>query len=96
MTHRHPEFWDEPERFDPDRFLPERTEDRPRLAYLPFGAGPRRCIGEEFALVEATLALASIAQRFRVEPASDRRVAPKPLLTLRPAEPILVRIEPRT
>jgi cytochrome P450 len=95
VTHRHPEFWDEPRRFDPDRFLPERAEQRPRLAYLPFGAGPRRCIGEDFALTEATLALASISQRFRVERGSECGVEPKPLLTLRPAEPILVRIHPR-
>lgn len=96
VTQRHPEFWEEPERFDPDRFLPERSEGRPRLAYLPFGAGPRRCVGEEFALMEATLALASIAQRFRVEAGSDRNVRPRPVLTLRPEEPILVRARARS
>ncbi len=95
VIHRSPALWEEPERFDPDRFLPERSEGRHRFAYLPFGAGPRRCVGEDFALLEATLALASIAQRFQVEPGSDREVHPKPLLTLRPDGPIPVRLRPR-
>src|SRR5262245_18827481 len=70
LTHRHPEFWEDPDRFDPDRFLPERSVDRPQEAFTPFGLGARRCIGERFALLEATLVLASLCQRLelRCEP----------------------------
>lgn len=69
LTHRHPEFWEDPDRFDPDRFTPERSVGRPPEAFTPFGLGARRCIGERFALVEATLVLASFCQRleFRLE-----------------------------
>ena len=63
LTHRDPEFWDDPERFDPDRFTPERSAGRPPEAFVPFGLGARRCIGERFALLEATLVLASFCQR---------------------------------
>jgi len=63
LTHRHPEFWQDPDRFDPDRFTPERSASRPPEAFTPFGLGARRCIGERFALVEATLVLASFCQR---------------------------------
>ena len=70
LTHRHPEFWEDPDQFDPDRFTPERSAGRPPEAFTPFGLGARRCIGERFALVEATLVLASFCQRleFRLEP----------------------------
>jgi cytochrome P450 len=64
--HRSTRYWTEPERFDPDRFLPERSSDRPKQAYLPFGDGPRVCIGKAFAMMEATIILAVVAQRFRV------------------------------
>jgi len=70
LTQRHPEFWDDPDRFDPDRFTPERSAGRPAEAFTPFGLGARRCIGERFALLEATLVLASFCQRleFQLEP----------------------------
>jgi cytochrome P450 len=70
VTHKHPELWDEPERFDPDRFLPERSAGRPAEAWCPFGLGGRRCIGEDFALMEAAVAIATVAQRLelRLEP----------------------------
>jgi enediyne biosynthesis protein E7 len=70
LTQRHPEFWEDPDRFDPDRFTPERSLGRPPEAFTPFGLGARRCIGDRFALVEATLVLASFCQRleFRLEP----------------------------
>ncbi len=56
-THRHPAFWEEPEVFDPERFTPERSVDRPHFAYFPFGEGPRQCIGNAFAMMEAQLIL---------------------------------------
>ncbi|HZN67095.1 MAG TPA: cytochrome P450, partial [Tepidisphaeraceae bacterium] len=84
VTHRHPEFWPEPERFDPDRFLPERVAARPRFAWFPFLGGPHQCIGEGFAMMEATLVVAMVAQRFRLELAPGAEVKPKPMLSLRP------------
>lgn len=65
VLHRHRTLWDEPERFDPDRFSPERSEAKPRFAYMPFGAGPRICIGAQLAMTEAALILATLAQRFQ-------------------------------
>jgi cytochrome P450 len=64
LTHRLPGLWPDPERFDPERFRPEQSAARPRHAYLPFGLGPRACIGQHFALQEMVLAVAAIAQRF--------------------------------
>src|SRR5262249_35352790 len=84
LTHRSKDVWPEPERFDPDRFTPERSEGRPRFAYFPFAGGPRQCIGSEFALTELTLVLATIIRRYRLESASRREVLPQPLTTLRP------------
>lgn len=66
VTHKHPDFWEEPEKFDPDRFLPERSEGRPAEAWCPFGLGGRSCIGEDFALMEATIAIATLAQRMEL------------------------------
>ena len=81
--HRHPAFWDNPEGFDPERFTPERSEGRPHFAYFPFGGGPRLCIGNNFAMLEAQLLLATIAQRYRLELVSGHVVMPEPLITLR-------------
>jgi cytochrome P450 len=64
--HRDPELWEEPERFDPDRFTPERSQGRSRWQYLPFGGGPRSCIGDHFAMLEATLGLATIVRAVRL------------------------------
>jgi cytochrome P450 len=66
LIHRHPDFWTEPEAFDPERFSPARAGDRSRFAYLPFGAGPRQCVGNAFALIEAELVIALIARQFRL------------------------------
>lgn len=95
VVHRDPRFWDDPERFDPDRFVPERANVRPRYAYYPFGGGPRRCIGEAFALAEIPIVLATLAQRFRVRLAPGRRVEARPLFTLRPHGGIWVTLEAR-
>ena len=84
VTHRHPDFWDRPETFDPERFLPERSARRPHFAYFPFGGGPRLCIGNAFALMEAHLILATIAQRYQLRLVPGHPVVPEPLVTLRP------------
>ncbi len=84
LTHRHPRVWENPEGFDPDRFLPERIGALPRYAYLPFGGGPRMCIGNNFAMMEAQLILASVTQQFRLELVPGQRVELEPLVTLRP------------
>lgn len=95
VTHRLPEFWPEPEVFDPERFRPEAVERRHKLAYFPFAAGPRRCIGDQFALVESTLLLATIAQRYRLQAVPGYTVRPTPVATLRPRPDLLMTLEPR-
>ena len=84
VTQRHPDLWDNPCGFDPDRFLPEREAARPRFAYFPFGGGPRVCIGNGFAMQEALVLLATLAKRYRLELAPGHPVVPEPLVTLRP------------
>ncbi len=84
VTHRLPEFWENPEGFDPERFTPERSANRPRYAYFPFGGGPRLCIGNEFALMEAQLVLATVAQKYRLHVAPGHKIEPHPIFTLRP------------
>jgi cytochrome P450 len=84
VLHRLPAFWPDPEAFDPDRFSPERSADRPKFVYIPFGAGPRQCIGNQFALIEAQLIVATLAQRYRLHLVPGHTVEPWPLITLRP------------
>ena len=82
--HTDPRFWDQPEQFDPDRFTPERSAARHKYAYLPFITGPRKCIGDQLAMLEGVLILATLAARFRPQLAAGQKVAPQPLITLRP------------
>ena len=84
VTHRLPEFWVNPEGFDPERFAPELAHNRPRFAYFPFGGGPHQCIGQSFALIEAQLVLATIVQRYRLDLLPGHVVAPVAAVTLRP------------
>lgn len=93
VTHRLPQFWDEPEAFRPERFLPEAAARRHRFAFYPFGGGPRLCIGNGFALVEAGLIIASVAQRYRLRPVPGHPVAVEPGVTLRPKHGLLMRLE---
>jgi cytochrome P450 len=93
MLHRHPSFWEDPERFDPERFADTRAAGRRPFSYLPFGGGPRLCIGHAMALVEAQLVLATIAGRYRFELPAGHIVEPERLFILRPRGglPALVR-----
>ena len=84
ILHRHRSLWEDPNRFDPDRFLAERSVGRPRFAYLPFGGGPRVCIGQMLAMNEAVLILATLAQRFRLRMVPGHQVAIQHRITIRP------------
>ncbi len=95
FTLRHPEFWENPEQFDPDRFLPEKVTQRPKFAYLPFGAGSHTCIGKNFALMESTLILSAIAQRFAIELVPNQPIEIDPRFTLRPKHGIKVTVRKR-
>jgi cytochrome P450 len=95
VLHRHPTFWEHPAAFDPERFMPAQSTDRPRYAYFPFGGGPRRCIGESFALMEVRLIVAMVTQAYRLHLVPGHPVAPQPLFTLRPRHGVLVTLQPR-
>jgi cytochrome P450 len=84
LTHRHPEFWENPEAFDPERFLPERAKGRPRHAYFPFGGGPRLCMGLDMAIMETLLILAMVVQRFQVHLVPGHREEPECILDMIP------------
>jgi cytochrome P450 len=84
VTQRRPDLWDNPDAFDPDRFSSERTASRPRFAYFPFGGGPRVCIGNAFAMMEAQLVIAMIAQTYRLNLYPGCQVEPEALITLQP------------
>jgi len=84
MLHRKPSLWERPDRFEPERFSPERAAARPRFTYLPFGAGPRICIGAAFAMEEGILILATMAQRYRLRLKPGHPVEPQGLITIRP------------
>lgn len=92
-VHRHPDFWPDPETFDPDRHLPGTTIDRSAL--IPFGIGPRTCIGNHFALIGAQLAIAEIMRRYRLALTDTVPVRPQPLVTLEADRPIVMRVTPR-
>jgi cytochrome P450 len=95
VLHRLPSLWDEPDAFEPARFSPERSADRPKFAYVPFGAGPRQCIGNQFALMEAQLTVATLAQRYRLRLVPGHPVEPWPLITLRPRHGMPMFVEAR-
>lgn len=94
VTHRHPAYWEDAERFDPDRFTPEAEAARPRYAWFPFGGGPRACIGQHFSMLESVIALATILRRHGFE-AVDTEVPVAPAITLQAAGPARCRLVPR-
>ena len=95
ILHRHRRLWDEPERFDPTRFSKEASDKRPRFAYLPFGGGPRVCIGATLAMTEATLILAVLAQKFRLRLKEPQEVKLQTRITLRPKNKMMTILERR-
>jgi len=96
IMHRHPAYFTDPERFDPDRWRMESLQKLPRFVYFPFGGGARQCIGASFATMEAILLLAAIAQRFALESVPDHPVVPVPGFTLRPKYGIRMVLHRRT
>jgi cytochrome P450 len=95
VLHRHALLWRDPAQFRPERFLPGAREEIPRFGYLPFGAGPRICIGQQFAMIEAVLVLASILRAFRLDHAGAEPPRPVQRITLRPRGGMPMRIVPR-
>jgi cytochrome P450 len=95
LAHRHPAFWEKPERFEPERFAAERAAGRPRYAFFPFGGGPRMCIGNLFALTEAQIVLATVAQNYRLRVLANHPVELQPLVTLRSRYGMKVTLEQR-
>ena len=95
VLHRHALLWNNPERFEPSRFLPGAREAIDRYAYLPFGAGPRICIGAAFSLQEAVIVLATLMRRFEVRPVPGRAVVPIQRITLRPKDGMPLILQPR-
>ncbi|MEM0942828.1 MAG: cytochrome P450, partial [Pseudomonadota bacterium] len=93
--HRNRLWWEEADRFDPENFAPEKTRGRSRYLYLPFGAGPRICIGMNFAIIEAQIILASLMNRFRFEPLPGEVPLPQMVMTLRPAGGVKLAVSPR-
>ncbi len=94
VLHRHRQLWHQPDVFDPGRFLGDARRQIGRFAYLPFGVGPRICIGSSFALQEATIALACLARRFEFGLAQEFQVWPQMSVTVRPANGLSMRIAP--
>ncbi len=95
VLHRHEALWREPDAFDPSRFMPDAVTPS-RFAFMPFGAGPRICVGAQFALTEAALVLASLISRFRVVREDTRPVLPVGIVTTQPDHPALIRLIARS
>ena len=95
VVHRHRTLWDDPDCFDPERFSPERSTTRPRFAYMPFGGGPRICIGAQLALMEVSLLVATMAQRYRLKLVPRQDIVLLHRVTLRPRDGIRMQLERR-
>jgi cytochrome P450 len=93
--HRHPEFWERSVRFEPERFSAERRASHHDLAYIPFGAGQHKCIGNNLAVLEGSLLLAMIAQRYELDLAPGHPVEREVAVTMRPKEGLFMKLRPR-
>jgi cytochrome P450 len=96
IMHRNPKYFRDPEKFDPDRWLDPAMQKLPKFTYFPFGGGPRICIGNTFAIMEATLLLATIAQRFQLRTVTGHPVIPSPSFTLRPKHGLVMTLAARS
>jgi cytochrome P450 len=94
-VHHHPTIWDRPEQFDPERFAPEAAKARHRYAYMPFGAGPRVCIGNAFAVMEGVVVLAVLLQKIRLAATSSKPSRPIMKVTLRPKDSLKMTLQTR-
>jgi cytochrome P450 len=95
MMHRLPQYFPNPDHFDPDRWLPEAEAVLPKYAYIPFGGGQRVCIGNSFAMMEAQLLLATIAQQYSLKLVPDQQITPAALITMSPEFGLRMRLEKR-
>ncbi len=95
LLHRHPQFWEQPERFWPERFAPEHESARARFAYMPFAAGPRHCIGETLALYEMLMHVYMVARRYRLTYVPDKPLQLEAQINLRTRYPLHMRLERR-
>jgi len=91
-VHHSAEYWSDPEKFDPSRFAKEEVKKRPAFAYMPFGGGPRLCIGSNFAMMEMQMTIARMIQSFDLELIEDQHIKMAPLITLRPEKGIRMRL----
>ena len=94
VVHRHHAFWTDPGAFNPARFMPD-APPAPRFAFMPFGAGPRICVGAQFAMAEAVLVLASLVRRFRITLDDPRPVMPVAIVTTQPDHAPMFNLTPR-
>ena len=95
VMHRDGRYFENPDKFDPDRWLPERSAGRPKMAYVPFGGGARVCIGNTFAMLESILVLATVASQWSMRLVPNQEIRLSPVLTLRPRNGIQVILERR-
>jgi len=91
--HRKPDLWKDPDLFRPERFEPGHEEQTNKYAYLPFGSGPRVCMGMGFAMIESQIILATLLSRFRARLREPTAIRPRPIVTLRPEKPVLLLLE---
>jgi cytochrome P450 len=95
FVHRNPLFWEKPNEFYPEHFLPEKVKERDNLAYFPFSAGQHRCIGEHYAIMEIQIALIHLLKNFKVILQSQKEITPLMLITLKPKGPVLFYFQKR-
>lgn len=96
LTHRHPDFWEDPERYDPDRLRPERVKSLPPYAYLPFGGGKRKCLGNKFAMNSSMLFIAAIGRKYLIRPVPGHPIEPFAFSTIRPRYNMPATLQVRT